>query len=254
MDPRCLRSSAWGCHCIKDVLEEEDEWVHRMGMIDNWNVFILSLVSGKNSIDLSDNTCRLSFRTAFMYLRTYDDLWTSEMLAMRTCFALGHRMCGFHEKLKEACDSLPIPPRRLRTTDQKENPPNSDSLSQPPWRPASRSKDAGVQLRWLSVSSVPWASMCLMFQGNRILFCMPPRTAIYFEWVPDVLRDARWLTRGRPASRKMCPVSLAMNHRLKLLWPAVRGRRLKVCSRSQCLMWPSLDPGRELLPQAVLKC
>lgn len=117
MDLCCFRSFVWGCYCIKDVLEEEDEWVYRMGMIDNWNVFILFFESGKNFIDLSDNMCRLFFRIVFMYLRIYDDLWIFEMLVMRICFVFGYRMCGFYEKFKEVCDFFFIFLRRLRIID-----------------------------------------------------------------------------------------------------------------------------------------
>lgn len=132
----------------------------------------------------------------------------SEILAVRMCsFSPQHGVHRFCEKLKEVCETLPT---------QMAFP----SLL---WSPVSRNKYVGVQSLLLAVSSVCWASICLTFWGNRILFPMPPRTVIYFEWVPDVLRDARWLMRGRPASRKMCPISLDMNHKFKLSGPAQGG-------------------------------
>lgn len=106
------------------------------------------------------------------------------------------------------------------------------ALPRPLWSPVSRNKDAGLGLL-PSVFSVPWASICLMSWGNRIVSHMPPGTVLYFEWVPDVLRDARWLTRGRPAFRKMCPISLDMNHEFKLAGPAV-GEKFKAGSACRC--------------------
>lgn len=56
-------------HCIKNMIEEQNEWVHRMRMTDIRYIFILFFENGNNAIDSSDKTHRSPFKTAFIYLR-----------------------------------------------------------------------------------------------------------------------------------------------------------------------------------------
>ena len=150
----------------------------------------------------------------------------------------------FHEKLKEVWDPLPCALYNYWSKRETIHMAFPSCL----WSPVSSNKDVGVQLLLHVISSVHWASIYLTFWGITVLFAMPPGTVIYFEWVPDVLRDARWLMRGRPASRKMCPIFFNMNHKFKLSGPAVGGRHSEPALTASTPCGHHLTLGKSLLP------
>lgn len=228
VDPWCLSSPSRSHHCIKDVLEEQDEWVRRMKMIGSWYVFILLSDNDQNFIDLSDKTHITLQDCIYLSERLAIICEPSEMLAARRGLSTpplsspGCRDFTRNSRRSVILCTVTLWHQGDLVLVKKKTPSNQMALPRPLWSPVSWNKDAQLELL-PSVSNIPWASICLTSWGNRIVSYMPPGTVLYFEWVPDVLRDARWLTRGRPAFRKMCPISLDMNHEFKLAGPAVGG-------------------------------
>lgn len=131
----------------------------------------------------------------------------------------GHRVHRFHEKLKEVCDSFPYIPKRLRIAVQKEKPSQLIAFPSLPWSPVSRNMNGGVQLLLL---------LYPMSLGPQFV-SRSGETEFYFTCLPDcniLWASSRCLKRcqmaqERPASRKMCPISLDMNHKFKLSGPAL---------------------------------
>lgn len=136
VNPWCLSSpfiASKTCHhCIKDVPEEQDEWVLRMRMTGIWYVFILCFDSGQTSIDLSDKTQTIC--QDWIYLRRYT--WPVNPLH---CWLWGcatalppppSTVCvDFYEKLKEPVILSHASQQDLILV-RKKSPSNSDGLSE----------------------------------------------------------------------------------------------------------------------------
>jgi hypothetical protein len=70
------------------------------------------------------------------------------------------------------------------------------------------------------------------------------QAVLYFDWVPDVMRDTRWLTKDRPASRKMCLIFLDLNHE-EVFRDNRRRCTLNVLPDSSCSICPYMYEGKE---------
>lgn len=164
-------------HCIKNGLEEQEGWVHRMGMVDIWHVFRPFFENGKISFEWQDPQIILQ---SYIYLSEKLQMICepSEMAARMTPPPPPHTGMGyidFMRNLRRSVIFFSYTPRRLRIAVQKEKPSQLTAFPSLPWSLMSRIMNVGVQLLLLFVSNVPWASICLTFWGNRILFYMPPR-------------------------------------------------------------------------------
>lgn len=208
-------------HCIKNGLEEQEGWVHRMGMVDIWHVFRPFFENGKISFEWQDPQIILQ---SYIYLSEKLQMICepSEMAARMTPPPPhGHGVYRFHEKLKEVCDFFLLHSKEIKNCCSKREALSTHSLSQSTLKSYVQDHECGGTAAAAFCIQCPLGLNLSHVLGKQNSILHASQTAIYFEWVPDVLRDARWLKRDRPASRKMCPISLDRNHKFKLSGPAL---------------------------------
>lgn len=74
--PHCLGSPNRNHHCVEGMLEEQDEWVHRMKMADTLYTSILTFVYGQIPLILVTRPVEYPLKLHLFILEITDDLWT----------------------------------------------------------------------------------------------------------------------------------------------------------------------------------